>query len=180
MATANQTTWALGVNGKVVGPYTTQQLADLGKAGKITSDMYVSKNGGEWKPVTCVKGLYVADAMPSERQLAYARDLGVVVVPGMTRDHLSAQMDAATGRSYKTGRFVKQTGHVTVEQTSKGLKAAMLANWLVFVVGVIAGVATFPDGHGSDVTAFGLASLATLSTFPVGLTLRIVRWWHHG
>jgi hypothetical protein len=128
MGTTTKTTWHISTDGSVAGPYTTQQLAALGKAGEISSGMLASKDGGKWVPVEKVKGLTVSGAMPSDRQVAYARDLGVFVVPGMTRDELSTQMDAMIGRSYKTGRFVAQAapvrvaGHVTTEKTGKGIR----------------------------------------------------------
>ncbi|MFZ9311875.1 MAG: DUF4339 domain-containing protein [Arenimonas sp.] len=180
MATATKTTWHISSNGRVAGPYTTQQLADLGKGGKITTGMYASKNGGEWAPVEKVRGLHVTGLMPSRRQADYARDLGIKVRPGVTRDELSAQMDAATGRSYKTGRFVKQTGHVTIEKTGKGLKAAMVLNWVAFLLGIAMIAANLPV-EGRDIgPAFQAGSLMMTGSFVVGFGLRVARWWNHG
>jgi len=125
------------------------------------------------------------DLMPSDRQVAYARDLGVVVVPGMTRDELSAQMDAVIGRSYKTGRFVKQadpvqfSGHVTTEKTSKGIKAAVVMNWVVFLLSIAVAAMAYRPGK-PDSTLFVLASFAFTGSFIAGIVLRIARWWHHG
>jgi len=185
MAATTKTTWHLSTDGSVAGPYTTQQLAALGKAGKVVAGMLASKDGGKWTPVEKVKGLTVSGVAPSDRQVAYARDLGVIVVPGMTRDELSSQMDAVIGRSYKTGRFVKQApaqvvGHVTTEKTGKNIKAAFALNWIAFLLG-IALIATCLPKAGSDPSAgFTFGCFMMTGSFVAGIVLRIVRWWHHG
>ena len=186
MGTTTKTTWHLSDDGIVAGPYTTQQLAALGKAGKVVAGMLASKDGGKWTAVEKVKGLTVSGAMPSDRQVAYARDLGVFVVPGMTRDELSTQMDAVIGRSYKTGRFVAQAdpvrvaGHVTTEKTGKGIKAGLAMNWVVFLLGLLIISTSLPTAGGEPAAMFTLGSFMVFGSFVAGIVLRIARWWHHG
>ena len=185
MAATTKTTWHLSTDGNVAGPYTTQQLAALGKAGKVVAGMLASKDGGKWTAVEKVRGLTVAGMAPSDRQVAYAKDLGIKVRSGMTRDELGEQMDAVLGRSFKTGRFVKQApaevvGHVTTEKTGKNLKAAFALNWLAFLVGMVAIVISMQSPNAEPGAAMMLGSLLITGSFAAGIVLRIVRWWHHG
>lgn len=180
MAATTKTTWHISTDGTVAGPYTTQQIAALGNAGKIVTGMLASKNGGKWVPVEKVRGLTVADAKPSDRQVAYAKDLGIKVRTGVSRDELSAQMDAVIGRSYKTGRFVKQTGHVTIEKTAKNIKAAFALNWLVFLLGIALIATGLPKEGSEPTTGFSLGCLMMTGSFVAGMVLRVVRWWNHG
>ena len=58
--------WQLARNGEEFGPYTSQELAAMGKGGRITSDMTVRLQGVEqWQNVSRVKGLHITQVVPT-------------------------------------------------------------------------------------------------------------------
>ena len=58
--------WQLARNGEEFGPYTSQELAAMGKGGRITSDMTVRLQGVEqWQNVSRVKGLHITQVTPT-------------------------------------------------------------------------------------------------------------------
>ena len=58
--------WQLARNGEEFGPYTSQELAAMGKGGRITSDMTVRLQGVEqWQNVSRVKGLHITQVAPT-------------------------------------------------------------------------------------------------------------------
>ena len=173
-------------NGKKTGPLTAATLSDMSAAGTIYDTMEIGRDGvSGWAAAGSVKGLRAVPEPPTPRQAAYAKDLGITVRAGMTRDELSAKMDAALGRAYKTGRFVrlsqpvKVAGHVTTERTGNGLKAEWLVSWVMFAASLAACVAGAGDSTAAPTyAAAGVAGL--LLSLVYGLLLRFRMWWSHG
>lgn len=153
MSTKKTAPWHLARNGTRIGTFTSQQLSDKGRAGEITSDMEVWRDGmSGWQPVTKVKGLAVVGVPPPPTP------------PAVTVAVTASPQSALPVR-----------GHVTTERTSKRLKVEQLLAMVVTIAGVVmvfSGVsAGAPDAGGIFTAMAGLGWL---------VITRIRVWWHHG
>ncbi len=102
MSTDGKKLWHLARDGEKFGPYTSQQLSELGKDGRITGDMVVWREGmGEWLPVSKVKGLQLTPVAPAPPPAPSSPAITVAVSPAPR----AAPMPV--------------TGHVTIEKTRK-------------------------------------------------------------
>ena len=149
--------WHLARNGKQLGAFTSQELSDKGKAGEITSDMEVWRDGMKgWQSVSRVKGL------------------AVVAVPASPPPPRPPAVTVAVAASPHSEPMPVR-GHVTTERTSKRLKMEQLLAVIMTTVGVgmvFSGVsAGVPSSGGIFATMAGLGWLAVT---------RMRVWWHHG
>jgi hypothetical protein len=158
--------WHLSRNGEKFGTFTSQQLGDMGKEGRITSDMLVWREGMEkWQPVSKVKGLQVVTAAAAPPPAPASPLITVAVSPAPS----AAPMPVS--------------GHVTIEKTSKSLKSQQLLGLLCIVLGItIMGIGASGDGQASKEPS-SLAMMGA-SLFLIGIAWRVVTryriWWHHG
>jgi hypothetical protein len=165
----NQTTgklWRLAKGGQQLGEFTSQQLADKGKAGEITSDMVVWREGmAGWQPVAKVKGLAVIQAAPTPPPAPSHPTITVAVAPAPAAAPMPVR------------------GHVTIEKTGKWLKLQQLLSFLCIVLGfTITAVVVTTRQPGTE----GVSNAAVVGGFMFvgGLIWRVVTrirvWWHHG
>lgn len=107
--------------------------------------------------------MFMTAAKPSDRQIKYAEILGIQVRKGISRDELTAQMDAVIGRSFKTGKFVKQVDPSVYDRkpTTWPLTLIQVANWLVFIAALftcliqVAGTGNLPEAGYYPVAVLG-------------------------
>jgi hypothetical protein len=182
--------YKLTFNGKSYGPLTQPQIAGLYKAGKVPKDARVS----EWvQPAVVLEPVLEPaeedNTRPTERQIAYAEDLGITVRPWMTREQVSDLISAETdGDDYleRQPRYRHRpqqiTGHVTTERTGKALKLHQLYAWAMFGIGLLmfwsAAAKGGSAGEMGAMMSFG--SLLVVGSFFYGIGNRMVAWWHHG
>lgn len=166
MAEDAKTSWHLARGGEKYGPFSSQELAAMGKEGRITSDMVVWRQGMEkWQPVSKVKGLQVTQLAPEPPAAPAAPAFTVSVTPSPS----AAPMPV--------------TGHVTIEKTKKALKVQQLLGLLCIVIGIAmvgAGISAQEPGSREPSRLVMIGS----PLFVLGLVWRIVTrvriWWHHG
>jgi hypothetical protein len=166
MADDAKTSWHLAKGGEKFGPFTSQELAAMGKEGRFTSDMVVWRQGMEkWQPVSKVKGLQVTSLAPEPPPPTAAPVFTVAVTPSPS----AAPMP--------------MTGHVTIEKTKKALKVQQLLGLLCIVIGIAmvgAGISTQDPGSREPSRLVMMGSPLVL----VGIVWRVVTrvriWWHHG
>jgi hypothetical protein len=166
MADDAKNSWHLARGGEKFGPYTSQQLAVMGKEGRITSDMVIWRQGMEkWQPVSKVKGLRVTPLAPEPPPAPAAPVVTVAVTPAP----FAAPMP--------------MTGHVTVEKTKKALKVQQLLGLLAIVVGIAMvgiGISSRDPGSSEPSRLVMMGSPLVL----LGLVWRVITrmriWWHHG
>jgi hypothetical protein len=168
MADETSPIWHLAKGDQKIGVFTSQLLAEMGLQGRITSDMKVWKWGMQaWQPVSKVKGLRVT-FVPKE----------------------PPPIDATPTQSCDS------RNHVTIEKTSKPLKAG----WLVALVAMVCGLAFVLIGAWLGHLAYGdlyvhnhspalgwLGKIMSVSGWlllmagiPMWIAMRIGIWWHHG
>jgi hypothetical protein len=158
--------WHLSRNGEKLGPFTSQQLGDMGKHGRITSDMLVWRDGMQkWQPVSKVKGLQVVQVPSAPPPAPASPAITVAVAPAPA----AAPMPVS--------------GHVTIEKTAKSLKAQQLLGLLCVVAGLaLVGIGVSVNGQESK--ELGTVAMVGAQLFFVGIVWRIVTrariWWHHG
>ena len=158
--------WHLAEADKTIGTFTSQQLADMGKAGQITSDMIVWRDGmDKWQPASKVKGLAVKQLPPVPPPAPQQPAITVAFVPAPASQPMPV------------------SGHVTIEKTGKSLKLHQLLSFLFIVIGF--GIATIAiTTRPKDTTEISSAALAGSFMFVGGLMWRVVTrirvWWHHG
>ena len=158
--------WHLSKDGEKFGPYSSQDLADLGKDGRISADVLVWREGMEkWQPASKVKGLQVTPVAPAPPPTPSMPVFTVAVAPA----HAASPMPVR--------------GHVTIEKTGKSLKLQQLLGLFCIVLGLamaLLGISTDAPG-GTEPSAFATAGILL---FMLGLVWRIVTrmriWWHHG
>lgn len=166
MADDAKNSWQLARGGEKFGPYTSQELAAMGKEGRITSDMVIWRQGMEaWQSVSKVKGLQVTPVAPAPPPPPATPAITVAVTPASS----SAAMPV--------------TGHVTIEKTKKSLKLQQLLALLCLVLGItLVGVGVSSQEPGSKETS-GLLMVGSPLCL-LGLAWRIITrvriWWHHG
>lgn len=154
--------WHLARGTEKSGPYTSQQLAEMGKQGRITSDMKVWKAGMEaWQSVSKVRGLQVTPIAAEPPPIPQQPAITVAVTPAP----LTPPMPVA--------------GHVTIEKHSKHLKFQQ-----VLAVGtIIAGIVMTFNGWASDgkpTAAFGFGALTNVVGIAWLAITKVRMWWHHG
>lgn len=178
--------WHLAKGDQKIGVFEPQQLAQMGLDGHVTSDMKVWKSGmPDWQPASNVKGLRVTPALEEPPPLA-------------------AERRATTAASQATVPPTVVTGHVTIEKTSKAIKAELLISLGVLVMGLIfiaAGVAvvrSIPSAEamelltvaqqqaiynsraGWDIMLFSAGVMAALIGSVGVIVNRLRAWWEHG
>ena len=166
MSTSSGKSWRLARNGEEYGPYTSQELSQMGHEGHITSDMVVWREGmDDWQPVTKVKGLRVTSVAPAPPPVPVAPAITVAVTPS----RIAAPMPVR--------------GHVTIEKTSKALKLQQLLGLLCIVIG-LALVAIGASANKPGSTEINPIVPVGSLLFVGGLVWRIITrlriWWHHG
>jgi hypothetical protein len=158
--------WHLTKDGEKFGPYTSQELAELGKEGRIAADTMVWREGMEkWQPASKVKGLQVTPVAPAPPPAPAMPAFTVAVAPA----HAAAPMPVK--------------GHVTIEKTGKSLKMQQLLGLLCIVLGlVLVGLGVSANTPGSREPS--ALAMVGAPLFVLGLAWRIVTrmriWWHHG
>lgn len=158
--------WYLTRDGEKFGPYSSQELAAMGQEGRITSDMLVWREGmDKWQPASKVKGLLVTPAAPEPPPAPTAPAFTVAVTPAPSASPMPVR------------------GHVTIEKTSKSLKAQQLWGLLCIVLGLMmVGIGASSSQSGSN-GPNGIAMVGA-PLFLLGVVWRIVTrvriWWHHG
>ena len=134
--------WHLSKDGEKFGPYSSQDLADLGKDGRISADMLVWREGMEkWQPASKVKGLQVTPVAPAPPPTPSMPVFTVAVAPA----HAASPMPVR--------------GHVTIEKTGKSLKLQQLLGLFCIVLGLamaLLGISTDAPG-GTEPSAFTMA-----------------------
>lgn len=160
--------WHLAKADEKLGTFTSQQLADMGKAGQITSDMVVWRDGmDKWQPASKVKGLTVTQLPPAPPPAPAPQQpaITVAVVPAPASQPMPVR------------------GHVTIEKTGKSLKLQQLLSLLCIVIGF--GIAAIAIGtRQPDTNEISSAAMGGSLMFVGGLVWRVVTrirvWWHHG
>lgn len=156
--------WHLAKGGQKLGEFTSQQLADKGTAGEITSDMVVWREGmAGWQPVAKVKGLTVIQAAPTPPPAPSPPAITVAVAPAPAAAPMPVR------------------GHVTIEKTGKSLKL----QYALAVCTIIAGSITSCNGMGSTErgeasTLLQAGSGAVIFGFIWLFITKAKMWWHHG
>lgn len=166
MANEGKKSWYLAQGGAKQGPFTSQELQQMGAEGGITSDMMVWRDGMDtWQPVSKVRGLTVTTITRDPPPAPQAPAVTVAITPS----------PAAAPMPVK--------GHVTIERTAKSLKLQQLMGLACIVLGLVlvaAGASTEPEGS-KEVSG---SMLAGGMLFLVGLAWRLVTrmriWWNHG
>ena len=157
------TEWYLRSGSTVTGPLSTDQLKAMGKGGRVTEDMEVSKNAsGPWHRASGVNGLVVVPAAPS-----------VVAHAPPAAKHTTVLVDVPKPR------------HVTTEATGKGIKIQQLIALVMLLAGlglIIAGAQTVGEQGAAPGTGGGML-LGGMLMFTVAvlwrIVLRMLKWWHH-
>lgn len=158
--------WHLSRNGERSGPYTSQQLAEMGTLGRITSDMAVWREGmATWQPVSKVKGLKVVEVPAAPPPALAAPAIAVAVTPAPSASPMPIK------------------GHVTIEKTRKSLKLQQLLGLFSILIGLsLIGAAVY----GREPDSKEMSPILPMGSllFLVGLVWRVVTririWWHHG
>ena len=166
MSDASSKYWHLAQADKKLGEFTSQQLAEMGKAGKITSDMLVWRDGmDKWQPVSKMKGLTVTPLPPAAPRSTQKPSVAGAPVPAPALQP------------------VPISGHVTVEKTRKSLKLHQLLSLLCIVIGFCT-VAIASSLRKPGSTEMGVGVPVGGFMFIGGLVWRGVTnvrvWWHHG
>jgi hypothetical protein len=169
------TEWYLRSGSTVTGPLTTDQLKAMGKSGRVTDGMEVSKDAsGPWHRAAGVNGLVVVPAAS-----AAAASPPVVASAPPAVKHTTVLVDVPKPR------------HVTTEATGKGIKLQQLIALVMLLGGLglfVAGVQSVgpanPAAAAADRGAGALMTLGGMLMFTVGvawrIVLRVLKWWHHG
>ena len=163
------TEWYLRSGSTVTGPLSTDQLKAMGKSGRVTEGMEVSKDAsGPWHRASGVNGLVVVPAAPP----APAAPAVVAQAPPAAK-HTTVLVDVPKPR------------HVTTEATGKGIKLQQLIAFVMLIVGlglIIAGVQTV-GGQGAEPGTGGGMFFGGVLMFTVAvvwrIVLRMLKWWHH-
>ena len=158
--------WHLAKGSQKLGTFSSQQLADMGKAGQITSDMVVWREGmDKWQSASKIKGRTLTQLPPAPPIAPQQPTVTVAVVPALASQPMPVR------------------GHVTIEKTGKSLKMQQLLSFLCIVIGF--GIAAIAIGTRQPGTT-EISSAATWGSlmFVGGLVWRVVTrirvWWHHG
>jgi len=157
--------WHLARGSEKFGPFTSQQLAAMGKAGRITSDMLVWQDGMEkWQPVSKVKGLLVTPVAPPPPP-SVTPAITVAVTPSPSSPPMPV------------------TGHVTIEKTKKSLKLQKLLSFVSIVLGITLVFAGMNSAGPESKEPSSLLMTGSL-LFVLGLAWWIITrmriWWNHG
>lgn len=163
MPTKQSPPWHLAKNGKDLGTFTSQELSDMGKAGKITGDMVVWRNGmTNWQPVSKVKGLSVVP-VPAAPPPPPKPAVAVAVVPTAS------------------GSRVPVSGHVTTEKTSKSLKAQYVISVAAILIGfIVMMVGLGGNEKGEPTTTFTVGGFTMFFAMVSAWITKLKIWWHHG
>jgi hypothetical protein len=160
--------WYLRSGSTVTGPLTTDQLKAMGKGGRVTDSMEVSKSAtGPWHRAASVNGLTVIP-----------ESLPTVAPPS----HRSPQSPKHTTVLVE----VPSPRHVTVEGTQKSIKIQQLIALILLVSGpvlMIIGTQIAAGTNRQDAPAGGFMLIAgTIMLFVAvvwRIVLRVMKWWHH-
>lgn len=158
--------WHLTKGSQKLGTFSSQQLADMGKAGQITSDVVVWREGMDtWQPASKIKGLIITPLPPAPPVAPQQPTITVAVVPAPASQPMPVR------------------GHVTIENTGKSLKMQQLLSLLCIVIGF--GIAAIAIGtRQAGTTEISSAAMGGSLMFVGGLAWRMVTrirvWWHHG
>ena len=160
--------WHLSKGSQKLGTFTSQQLSEMGAAGKITSDMVVWREGmDKWQPASKVKGLAVTQLPPAPPPAPAPQQptITVAVVPAPASQPMPVK------------------GHVTIEKTGKSLKLQQLLSLgtilLGFGIAAIAIAARPPESKEvSSAVVWGSTMFAGGLLWRVVTRIRI--WWNHG
>ena len=163
------TEWYLRSGSTVTGPLSTDQLKAMGKSGRVTEGMEVSKDAsGPWHRAAGVNGLVVVPAAPAAPAAPH-----VVAHAPPAAKHTTVLVDVPKPR------------HVTTEATGKGIKLQQLIAFVMLLVGlglIIAGVQTVGGQDAAPGTGGGMF-LGGVLMFTVAvvwrIVLRMLKWWHH-
>jgi hypothetical protein len=160
--------WHLAKANQKLGTFTSQQLADMGKAGQITSDMVVWRDGmDKWQPAAKVKGLTITQLPPAPPPAPAPQQpaITVAVVPAPASQPMPV------------------SGHVTIEKTGKALKMQQLLSLGLILLGFTIMAAAFA-GRDAGSTEVSTTASAGSAMFVCGLFWRVLTrvriWWHHG
>jgi hypothetical protein len=160
--------WHLAKANQKLGTFTSQQLADMGKAGQITSDMIVWREGMEkWQPASKIKGLTITQLPPAPPPAPATQQpaITVAVVPAPASQPMPVK------------------GHVTIEKTGKSLKLQQLLSLGMILLGftiLAAAIASREPGTTEVSSAATGGSLMFFSGLVWRAVTRIRIWWHHG
>ncbi len=135
----------------------------------------------------------------TERQIEYAKDLGIKIPKNPTRDELSKLIDRAVEEDWPTKKQIQKARRLginipkgitgddledlifdcederedkkvqTIEKTGKGYKGAMLIGLLMILIGIAAAC-------GGESWGLFIAFLGAL----LGILAKICAWWEHG
>jgi hypothetical protein len=160
------TEWYLRSGSTVTGPLSTDQLKAMGKSGRVTDGMEVSKNAsGPWHRASSVNGLVVVPAAPAAP--------AVVAQAPPAAKQTTVLVDVPKPR------------HVTTEATGKGIKIQQLIALVMLLAGlglIIAGAQTVGAQGAAPGTGGGML-LGGMLMFTVAvawrIVLRMLKWWHH-
>ena len=158
--------WHLAKGSQKLGTFSSQQLADMGKAGQITSDVVVWREGmDKWQSASKIKGLAITQLPPAPPVAPQQPTITVAVVPAPASQPMPVR------------------GHVTIEKTGKSLKMQQLLSLLCIVIGF--GIAAIAIGtRQPGTTEISSAAMGGSLMFVGGLVWRVVTrirvWWHHG
>ena len=158
--------WYLRSGSTVTGPLSTDQLKAMGKSGRVTDGMEVSKNAsGPWHRASSVNGLVVVPAAPAAPAV-------VAHAPPAVK-HTTVLVDVPKPR------------HVTTEATGKGIKIQQLIALVMLLAGlglIIAGAQTVGEQGAAPGTGGGML-FGGMLMFTVAvawrIVLRMLKWWHH-
>ena len=160
--------WHLSEGSQKLGTFTSQQLSEMGAAGKITSNMVVWREGmDKWQPASKVKGLAVTQLPPAPPPAPAPQQpaITVAVVPAPTSQPMPVK------------------GHVTIEKTGKSLKLQQLLSLGMIVLGFVIVVSSVAASEPGTKTVSS-ATTAGSMTLVGGLLWRVVTsiriWWNHG
>lgn len=116
------------------------------------------------------------ESPPTERQLNYAKDLGIPMWKGITKNELSVLISRAVYEKIdeeideENGLYTEKYQTQTIEKTGKFYKIMILTGLLLAALAI-------PIACGGNYTgAFGLG-IVGMVVFVVGKTFA---WWYHG
>jgi hypothetical protein len=158
--------WFLARGGEKLGPFASEQLKEMGRAGQITGDMLVWREGMDnWQPVTKVRGLQVTATIPDPPAPPQQPAITVAVVPSPSAAPMPVR------------------GHVTIEKTSKSLKLQQLLGLACILSGLVivaAAASAKEPGSQEPNPAITVGSLLFVGGLVWRIVTRLRIWWHHG
>jgi hypothetical protein len=143
-----------------------------------SKQFFLSRNGEKFGPYSgsAVRAMGRAGEITSSMKIwakGMDRWMPVEAVKGLT-----VTQDAPTTPPPVAAQ--QTAGHVTVEKTSKRLKAQMLVNWVAFLVALVVFVVTLPTQENPESRTNVVSVLVMFATVVAGIYLRVSRWWNHG